>query len=301
MVRKCAANVTSLDLRMNPVACARGYRNLALRRLRRLALLDGAEISAADRAAARAAGADVPHAELLAACTFPYDGDAAALHDQQAAQPPSSAQAGSDDAQQGEQSELANDISGQEVCGAIGVNLAGRQLRRLDCIAKLTALSWAHVADNELTTMQGLEACAQLTRLDASVRLSLSENFPCSEANARNMLCLHKRHLQASDSRQSSMLTPRVCLMMDCKALHCSMGHPVHHILLLSRRLKVDPMVCRATRWQRFSTSRHSQRCATWPWIAIALPPLPLWPHSLRLPTLRSATTPSQVLRRWRR
>jgi hypothetical protein len=139
MLRKRAPALTSLDLRMNPLAAQRAYRGLALRRLRGLARLDGAPVSPEQRATACANRDTLPLADLRAACTF--------------------ASAGSEE---------------PSLDDAVEVKLEGRGLRRLDCAAGLPALERASFGGNELTSLASLEGCTRLTCLDVSVCLPCS-------------------------------------------------------------------------------------------------------------------------------
>lgn len=159
MLRKQALNITALDLRMNPIAAAKQYPGVALRRLRHLARLDGADVTAAARAAARASGANLDDGALLAACTFARRSE-------------------------GERQDVVEEpeASASRLASAVAVVIESRHLRRLDFAARLAGVVDASFADNELPSCAGIEALSRLTSLDVSVRSLLPRAATCAAA-----------------------------------------------------------------------------------------------------------------------
>ena len=146
--RKSAPRLAGVDLRGNPAE--RAHRSHALRRLPHLTRLDGADVTADERRAARCAGASMPAEDLSRCCCAAADDSGGGLL-------------------------LPADPQGvPDLADARTVRLDGGHLRRLDALAALTALRWASVARNELTSLHGLHALPHLTRLDAAVRLCSS-------------------------------------------------------------------------------------------------------------------------------
>jgi Leucine-rich repeat (LRR) protein len=141
-LRRCNSHLTCLDLDMNPVTAAKSYIALAIRRLPKLVVLDGTNVTSLDRHCANTTGVAITPDLLRSGCT-----------------------------------DMVTKQSVSDVSSATGLCLDNCRLRRLGCITALTQLSWASFDSNELVSLTEMQALGQLNTLICSVRLQVSNRL----------------------------------------------------------------------------------------------------------------------------
>jgi Leucine-rich repeat (LRR) protein len=142
-LRRCNSSLTCLDLEMNPVTAAKSYIALAIRRLPKLVVLDGVNVTSLDRHCANTTGVAITSDLLRSGCM----------------------------------TDMVTRQCVSDISSANGLCLDNCRLRRLGSITALTHLSWASFASNELVSLAEMQALAQLTTLICSVRFRSSIVF----------------------------------------------------------------------------------------------------------------------------
>jgi Leucine-rich repeat (LRR) protein len=198
-LRSSSSSLRVLDLRKNALRESKAYAGLVLRRMTRLEVLDGVQVTESDRARAATSTTTLTAAMIKRNATFDTDFKRFFLKKTEETETETETV-----------TETVNDERNPETDSDAwwpfvdSVTVRRRELRRLSDLEKLTNVRRVDFAQNEITRMEGFEGLAHLEILN------LEDNRLTRIENVENLKNLRELHLARNRLSSVSNLTPHL-------------------------------------------------------------------------------------------